>query len=82
MKQFLEKLKKKQDLSFEESKSVFNILMNGEATEEEITGHWVGGQMCYDTSHWCKTCLAYELEARAEELLKEIILEGVVKKNE
>jgi len=47
-----------------------------EATEEEITGHWVGGQMCYDTSHWCKTCLAYELKARAEELLKEIILEG------
>ncbi len=36
MKEFLEKLKKKQDLSFEESKSVFNILMNGEATEDEI----------------------------------------------
>ena len=36
MKQFLEKLKKKQDLSFEESKSAFNILMNGEATEDEI----------------------------------------------
>ncbi len=36
MKQFLEKLKKKQDLSFEESKSSFNILMNGEATEDEI----------------------------------------------
>ena len=36
MKQFLEKLKKKEDLSFEESKSAFNILMNGEATEAEI----------------------------------------------
>ena len=36
MKEFLEKLKKKQDLSFEESKSAFNILMNGEASEDEI----------------------------------------------
>jgi len=36
MKQLLEKLKKKQDLSFEESKSVFNTLMTGKATEEEI----------------------------------------------
>tara|TARA_B100000579_G_C22710258_1_gene794182 strand:+ start:94 stop:1086 length:993 start_codon:yes stop_codon:yes gene_type:complete len=36
MKQILEKLKKKQDLTFEESKSAFNILMNGEANEQEI----------------------------------------------
>ena len=36
MKKFLEKLKKKQDLSFEESKSAFNILMNGEAADDEI----------------------------------------------
>ena len=36
MKKFLEKLKKKQNLSFEESKLAFSILMNGEATEEEI----------------------------------------------
>ncbi len=36
MKEFLEKLKKKQDLSFGESKAAFNILMNGEASEEEI----------------------------------------------
>ena len=36
MKQFLEKLKKKEDLSFEESKSAFNILMNGKANEAEI----------------------------------------------
>ena len=36
MKEFLEKLKKKQNLSFEESKSAFNILMNGEASEDEI----------------------------------------------
>ena len=36
MKQFLEKLKKKQDLSFEESKSAFSVLMNGEASEDQI----------------------------------------------
>ncbi len=36
MREFLEKLKKKQDLSFEESKSAFNILMNGKASEDEI----------------------------------------------
>ena len=36
MKQFLEKLKKKEDLSFDESKSAFSILMNGEANEQEI----------------------------------------------
>ena len=36
MKEFLEKLNKKQDLSFEESKSAFNILMNGDATEDEM----------------------------------------------
>ena len=36
MKLFLDKLKKKQDLSFEESKSAFNILMNGEASEDQI----------------------------------------------
>ena len=36
MKKFLEKLKKKLDLTFEESKSAFNILMNGEADESEI----------------------------------------------
>ncbi len=36
MKQFLEKLNKKENLSFEESKSVFNMLMNGKANEKEI----------------------------------------------
>ena len=36
MKKFLEKLKNKQDLSFEESKSAFNILMNGQANDDEI----------------------------------------------
>jgi len=36
MKQFLEKLRKKQDLSFEESKSAFSVLMNGEASEDQI----------------------------------------------
>ena len=36
MKTFLEKLKKKQDLSFEESKLAFNFLMNGKANDSEI----------------------------------------------
>ena len=36
MKVFLNKLIKKQDLTFEESKSAFKILMNGEANEDEI----------------------------------------------
>ena len=36
MKEFLEKLKKKQDLSFDESKSAFNTLMDGKANEDEI----------------------------------------------
>ena len=36
MKLFLEKLTKKVDLTFEESKSAFNILMNGNASEDEI----------------------------------------------
>jgi len=36
MKEFLNKLIKKQDLTFEESKSAFKILMNGEANEDEI----------------------------------------------
>ena len=36
MKKFLEKLKNKQDLSFNESKNAFEILMEGEASEDEI----------------------------------------------
>jgi len=36
MKKFLEKLKNKQDLSFDESKAAFEILMNGKASEDEI----------------------------------------------
>ena len=36
MDQYLEKLKNKQDLSFDESKSAFEILMEGKASEEEI----------------------------------------------
>ena len=36
MKQFLEKLKNKQDLTFDESKSAFELLMTGKATEDEI----------------------------------------------
>ena len=36
MKEFLSKLKSKQNLSFEESKAVFEILMDGEASEAEI----------------------------------------------
>ena len=36
MKKILEKLKKKENLTFEESKSAFNLLMTGKASEEEI----------------------------------------------
>ena len=36
MKKFLEKLKNKEDLSFNESKTAFEILMEGEASEDEI----------------------------------------------
>jgi len=36
MEKILEKLRKKENLSFEESKSAFNLLMTGKASEEEI----------------------------------------------
>ena len=36
MKKFLDKLYSKQDLTFDESKSVFELLMTGKATENEI----------------------------------------------
>ena len=36
MKKFLKKLKNKQDLSFNESKAAFEILMEGKASEDEI----------------------------------------------
>ena len=36
MKNFIEKLKNKEDLSFDESKNAFDILMEGKASEEEI----------------------------------------------
>ena len=36
MKQFLDKLKNKQDLTFKESKSAFEVLMTGKATDDEI----------------------------------------------
>jgi len=36
MKKFLEKLKNKENLNFEESKAAFEILMNGKASEDEI----------------------------------------------
>ena len=36
MKQFLDKVKKKQNLTFEESKAAFQILMEGKANEQEI----------------------------------------------
>ncbi len=36
MKQFIEKIKNKKDLSFEESKSAFEILMEGKAEDQEI----------------------------------------------
>ena len=36
MKEFLTKLKKKKDLSFEDSKKSFEIIMDGKASEDEI----------------------------------------------
>ena len=36
MKQFIEKLRNKQDLSFQESKQVFGVLMDGKANDQEI----------------------------------------------
>ena len=36
MKQFIEKIKSKKDLSFEESKSAFEVLMEGKAEDQEI----------------------------------------------
>ena len=36
MKQFIDKIKNKDDLSFEESKSAFELLMEGKANEQEI----------------------------------------------
>ena len=36
MKNFIEKLKNKEDLNFEESKNAFKILMEGKASEQEI----------------------------------------------
>jgi len=36
MEKILEKLRKKENLIFEESKSAFNLLMTGKASEEEI----------------------------------------------
>ena len=36
MEQILEKLKKKEKITFEESKSAFEILMTGKANEKEI----------------------------------------------
>ena len=36
MKQFLDKLKNKQDLTFDESKSAFEVLMTGNAIDDEI----------------------------------------------
>ena len=36
MKQFIEKIKKKENLTFDESKSAFELLMDGKAEEQEI----------------------------------------------
>ena len=36
MKQFIDKIKNKKDLSFEESKTAFELLMEGKANEQEI----------------------------------------------
>ena len=36
MKQFIEKIKNKKNLSFEESKTAFELLMDGKAEDQEI----------------------------------------------
>ena len=36
MKQYIDKIKAKQDLTFEESKAAFEILMEGKANDQEI----------------------------------------------
>ena len=36
MKKFIEKIKNKENLSFEESKDVFELLMEGKAEDQEI----------------------------------------------
>ena len=36
MKQFIEKIKNKENLSFEESKAAFELLMEGKAEDQEI----------------------------------------------
>ena len=36
MKEFIEKIKTKENLSFEESKSAFELLMEGKAKDQEI----------------------------------------------
>ena len=36
MKQFIEKIKNKENLSFEESKSAFELLMDGKVKDQEI----------------------------------------------
>ena len=36
MKQFIDKIRDKEDLSFEESKTAFELLMEGKANEQEI----------------------------------------------
>ena len=36
MKQFIEKIKKKENLTFDESKSAFELLMEGKAEDQEI----------------------------------------------
>ena len=64
MEQFLEKLKKKQNLSFEESKSAFELLMTGKASENEIYdflinkyGEWIS----YDPKFNKKTFILWIL---------------------
>ena len=36
MKQFIEKIKNKENLSFDESKAAFELLMDGKAEDQEI----------------------------------------------
>ena len=49
MKQFIEKIRNKENLSFEESKAAFELLMEGKAEDHEI----------FDFLTLLSTCLLY-----------------------
>ena len=45
MKHFIDKIKNKKDLTFEESKAAFELLMDGKAIEQEIFDFFIYFQL-------------------------------------